>query len=244
MDKFRKNGRKALSKKRLNIICIIPARGGSKGIHKKNLQSIDGKPLITWSIKQALHSKYIQEKVYVTSDCDEILKISFEHGAKTIKRPYSISDDFASSEDALLHALLLISEENEKIDFIVFLQATSPLRNINDIDNAIELIIEKNCDSLFSGNIYDGGFLWIKENDEYKSFNYDYKERLRRQDKVINYVENGSLYIFKPEILIQNKNRLGGKIGMYTMENWQSNEIDEPSDIDIVNFYMKKFISK
>lgn len=222
----------------LTVVCIIPARGGSKGIPKKNIIDISGKPLIAWSIEQALFSKYIKDNVYVSSDCEDILNISKEFGSKLIKRPLSLSGDLSSSEDALIHALEKIQKEIGKIDLVVFLQATSPLREFDDIDNAINILIEKEYDSLFSANIYSGGFLWIEENKSFKSFNYDYKNRQRRQDKINNYVENGSFYIFKPEILLNERNRLGGKVGIYLMDEWKSFEIDEISDIELVNFYI------
>lgn len=224
----------------MNIICVIPVRGGSKGIPKKNIINIGGKPLVAWSIEQAQASKYIQNNVYVSSDCDEILEVSKSYNANIIERPKELAEDFSSSEDALIHAVNEVKKNLNSIDIVVFLQATSPLRETFDIDNAIDIFMEDNLDSLFSANIYEGGYLWKKENELLKSFNYDYHNRSRRQDKDIEYVENGSIYIFKPKVLLEEKNRLGGKIGIYKMDEWKIFEIDEPFDVDLIEFIMKK----
>ena len=110
----------------MNIVCIIPARGGSKGIPKKNTIEFCGKPLIVWSIEQAKASQYIKN-VYVSSDDRKILKIAVESGAEIIKRPKKLATALSPSEEALQHAIHHIQKsDEEKIEIIVFLQATSP----------------------------------------------------------------------------------------------------------------------
>lgn len=206
-----------------NIIAIIPARGGSKGIPKKNVIDFCGKPLVAWSIGNAKDSKYIDE-VYVSTDSKEIGKVSEKYGAKIIWRPADISGDAASSESALMHAVNEIGAKN--IKYVVFLQATSPLREAKDIDNAIEKIINEKSDSLFSGAEIGDFYIWSKKGENLESLNYDYKERKRRQDFGKQFVENGSIYVFKPEVIIKNNNRLAGKISISEMELWKSFEID------------------
>lgn len=225
---------------KLNIACIIPARGGSKGIPKKNILDIAGKPLIAWSIEQAIKSKYLNKNVFISSDSDEILTIAKSYGAQQIKRPHDISGDKASSESALFHAITEIEKKLNKIDFIVFLQATSPLRESKDIDNAIETFIEKDLDSLFSASELEDFFIWTyDEKQNLKSLNYDYLNRKRRQDVPKQFVENGSIYIFKPQILFDYNNRLGGKIGMSIMDNWKIHEIDNLEDKELCEYYIK-----
>ncbi len=227
-------------KKDLNIVCIIPARGGSKGIPKKNIIDVCGKPLVAWSIEQAQNSKYLKGHVYVSSDCDEILDVAKAYGAKTIKRPDDISGDKASSESALFHAILEIEKNSSKIDLIVFLQATSPLRESKDIDNAIEELISKDFDSLFSASELEDFFIWTyDENKNLTSLNYDFLNRKRRQDVSAQFVENGSIYVFKPQVLFDHNNRLGGKIGMSLMENWKMYEIDSLEDKALCEYYIK-----
>lgn len=210
------------------IIAIIPARGGSKAIPKKNIVDFCGKPLIAWTIGQAKASKLISE-VYVSTDSDEIADISKRYGATVIKRPYNISTDTSTSEEALKYTLKEIDKE---INYVVFLQATSPLRAKDDIDNAIKKIKKENADSLLSGTETKGFFIWIKKNNKMESYNYDYKERKMRQEAKKQFLENGSIYIFKPEILWKHNNRLGGKITTYEMDLWRSFEIDDKKDLE------------
>lgn len=207
------------------IIAIIPARGGSKGIPKKNIVDFCGKPLIVWTIENAKESKYIDE-VYVSTDDKDIASVSEKYGAKIIWRPKEISGDTSSSEEALKHALCEIYKSQRTIDYVVFLQATSPLREAKDIDNAIKKIISEGADSLFSGAELGDFYIWKKKGEKLESLNYDYKNRKMRQEFGKQFVENGSIYVFKPEILFKENNRLGGEIAVSEMEFWKSFEVD------------------
>ncbi len=224
----------------MNIACIIPARGGSKGLPNKNILPFAGKPLINWSIDQAIHCPKINCGVYVTSDSDEILSISSKNGATPIKRPDDLSNDIASSESALIHAFDEISK-NKTIDAIVFLQVTSPLRGPDDIEKAITTFQSEQLDSLFSASTYEFGFLWKYTNQNLTAVNYDYKSRKRRQDITKEYIENGSIYVFKPDVLTQHKNRLGDKIGLFVMEpQWKLFEIDNLFEFELCEFLFIK----
>jgi len=216
------------------IIAIIPARGGSKSIPQKNIINFCGKPLVVWSILQAKESKKINA-IYVSTDNKEIASVSKQYGAEIIWRPKEISGDLSPSEEALKHAINKISKENpgSKINYVVFLQATSPLRKSKDIDNAIKKIISENADSLFSGAKLGDFYIWEKTGKKLKSLNYDYKKRKRKQDFGKQFVENGSIYIFKPEILFKYNNRLGGKVVISEMEFWKSFEIDNLDDLKL-----------
>jgi len=214
------------------IIAIIPARGGSKTIPKKNIVDFCDRPLIAWSIEDLKESKYIND-IYISTDDKEIAAVSEKCGAKIIWRPEEISGDQASSEEALKHALNEIQKNNpEKIDYVVFLQATSPLREPEDIDRAVDKIISQEADSLFSGSEIGDFYIWREKNGRLESLNYDYKNRKRRQDFEKQFVENGSIYIFKPEVLFKHNNRLGEKIAISQMEFWKSFEIDDSKDLD------------
>ena len=120
------------------------------------------------------------------------------------------------------------------------MQATSPLRLESDIDDAINLFINNNADSLFSATRLDDLTIWQNKNNNWSSLNFDYKNRLRRQESLSNFIENGSIYIFKPEILKNNNNRLGGKIISYEMKFWQTWEIDSIEEIDLVEYFMRR----
>jgi len=224
------------------IVAVIPARGGSKGVPKKNIIDFCGKPLIAWSILQSKSCKIIDE-VYVSSDDDEIIDISCEYGAKAIHRPRELATDFSTSEEALLHAVSVI-EEKVDIDLVVFLQATSPLREKKDIEEALTEFRIQEVDSLFSAARLEDFFIWGKTSDGLKSLNYDYKNRVQRQDVGLQYVENGSFYIFKPYILKKYSNRLGGRIGIYEMELWKTWEIDSIEDKELCEWYFNRKILK
>ena len=216
---------------RPEVLAIIPARGGSKGIPRKNLRPLAGKPLLAHSIQQARQTRCITRLV-VSTDDEEIGAVAREFGAEVIRRPAEISGDAASSEAALLHVLDYLREaEGYEPDLVVFLQATSPLREPDDIQNAVNTLQEYQADSLFSACEFHG-FLWRREGDQPRSLNYDYGRRPRRQEAPEDVRENGSIYVFKPVILRQHENRLGGKIAVYLMSPANSVEVDRPEDLE------------
>lgn len=219
---------------------IIPARAGSKGIIGKNIIDFCGKPLIAWSIEQSLQSKHVSN-VYVSTDGEDIARISERYGAKVIWRPKELASDTASSEDAILHAMKEI-EKAEEYSTVIFLQATSPLRKKDDIDNAVEVFLRNSLDSLFSMALLEDYCVWKRVQGELHSFTYDYNNRGRRQDREPLYLENGSIYVFSKDLFYKVKNRIGGKIGMYEMPFDQSYEIDSERDIRICEFFMKELI--
>lgn len=225
----------------MDSFAIILARGGSKGIKNKNLINVAGKPLIEWTIEHSIKCKYIKD-VFVSSDSKEILDFSQSKGASSILRPSVLSQDDSSSEDAWAHALEYI--ENKKgylLDFIVAPQVTSPLRGFNDFSNALEKMKNEKLDSLLSVNQLKDFFIWRKQDSKFISDNYDFKNRSRRQLINTKYHENGSFYIFKPEVLKQYKNRLGGKIGYYLMEEYKSFQIDEIEDLKLCEIIMNGY---
>ncbi len=220
-------------------IAIIPARGGSKGIPRKNVKVLAGKPLLAHSIQQAFTSGVI-DRVLVSTDDTEIASVSWQHGAEVVWRPPELSGDKASSESALLHALDYYARgEGSDPDLVVFLQATSPLRQAEDVRNAVETLVKDRADSLFSACTLQG-FLWRVENGAPRAFNYDHASRPMRQDAPEDVVENGSIYVFKPWVLRQLQNRLGGRVSVYRMEAEHYFQIDEAADFEILETLMRK----
>ena len=225
------------------IIAVIPARGGSKGIEKKNIRSFAGKPLITHTIEQALASRSVQ-RTFVSTDDDEIASVSKKYGAEIVWRPSGISSDTASSESALLHAVNELEEREQfSPDLVIFLQCTSPLRKSGDIDAAVQKFVEEKADSLLSVS-KSHQFLWEERGRAARPVNYDYKKRPRRQDFGQQYVENGSIYICKSRILKETRNRLGGKISMYEMEKWQAFEVDDAEDFKLCEWLFQQHLQK
>lgn len=228
----------------MNIVGIILARGGSVGIPKKNIKLFCGKPLISWTIEQALRVPAIHS-LWVSSDDEEILAISKAYNINIVKRPDSISGSDATSESGWMHALEVIEKEGVTVDSIIGLQVTSPLRESEDISNAVEQFKREELDSLFSGALIEDFYIWKKDlAGDLKSINYDYERRQRRQQIEMQYVENGSFYIFKKEVLLKYKNRLGGKIGIALMDFWKSFELDTLENWTLCEIMMREYLLK
>ncbi|MEI7823744.1 MAG: acylneuraminate cytidylyltransferase family protein [Chlorobiaceae bacterium] len=226
----------------MHTVAIIPARGGSKGLKEKNIYPVAGKPLLAWTVLQALASTSI-EKVFVTTDDEAIASVASNYGAEVIKRPQELAGDKASSESAIQHAAGVIERDyHMPLSTIVFLQATSPLRKPDDIDRAVELFACEGADSLISVTKADDLTLWESRGGRWDSVNFDYRNRGMRQDRPAQFIENGSIYIFKPEILTLFGNRIGEKLSAYEMEFWQTWEIDTLEEIDLIEYYLYKKI--
>ncbi|MBF0531655.1 MAG: acylneuraminate cytidylyltransferase [Candidatus Omnitrophica bacterium] len=223
------------------VIAIIPARGGSKSIPQKNIFSFCGKPLLAWSIEQAKQSECVGE-VYVSTNDAGIAQVAQAYGAQIIWRPEELSGDTASSETAIEHALQQI-EQTQKVDLVVFLQATSPVRLKTDIDLAMRHFHALQADSLFSAAEVTDFCLWKKADDRFESFSFDYQARGQRQTRPPLYLENGSIYIFSPGALRQYHNRLGGKITAFLMPRERSFEIDTAEDIPVCAHFLRRMLA-
>ena len=222
------------------IVAIILARGGSKGIPKKNIINFCGKPLIVWTIEHC--SQGGAEQVYVSSDSDEILEVGLRYGALPIERPLEIAGDNATSESGWLHALNFIEGKEGEVDWILAPQVTSPLRTADDIRKGIETARSGNYDSLFSCSVTEDLFIWEQHHEGLESVNYNWRNRKRRQDVPKQYIENGSFYFFQPEVLRANNNRFGQRIGIVEMEFWKMFEIDSQEDLRMCAALMKEFL--
>jgi len=222
-----------------NVVAIIPVRGGSKGIIGKNLIPINGKPLVSWTIESALDSTKVS-KVFVTTDSKDIMEFVQERYPEVcvVDRPESMATDTSPSEDAIIHVLDYSGIKD--IDLVVFLQATSPLRYVGDIDKALDQYVLEEADTLFSGVPLTSACVW---DDTPNSVTYDYKNRGMRQDdnRKTLIVENGSIYIFTPDFIKKHRNRLGGKISVYLMDKPQLQEIDDVTDLIICEENLKQY---
>ena len=226
---------------KIEVLGIIPARGGSKGVHKKNIRLLAGKPLINYTIENALDSNLISRVIVSTDDID-IISTADQCGAEVVRRPLELATDTCSSELALLHTLDYLERKEKYVpDIVVFLQATSPFRKKNDIDNAIKKLLDSKSDSLFSGNI-SHNFHWQLKAGMLEPLDYDYMYRPMRQKLTPVYNENGSIYVFKTEVLKKYKSRLGGNIAVYEMDFINSFQIDTEEDFLFFE-YLFKYIS-
>ena len=220
------------------FLAIIPARGGSKRLPRKNVLDLNGKPLIAYSIEAGLNSKYI-DKVIVTSDDEEILEISRKYGTDTIQRPDELASDTSTTFDAIKHTI----DNCEKYDYIVLLQPTSPLRNEKHVDDAIELFKNKNADAVVSVCEMDHSPLWSNTLDESLSMVGFLKDEVlneRSQDLKKYYRLNGAIYVCKTEKLLEEKSFfLKDNIFAYKMDRKSSSDIDEEIDFKIVEGFIK-----
>lgn len=222
------------------LVCIIPARGGSKGIKDKNLQEIRGESLLSIAIKTYRESKYVED-VYVSSDSKEILNEARKYGAIPIQRKLEYATDLSSSE-SVIHSFLLDDYKGDCQD-VIFAQCTSPFIHTNDVNKAILSYHENKFDSLFSASIHKG-FIWKKDinNNCYGINHNSNKQRVRRQDLDEEYIENGGFYIFNKSSFIREHNRFIGKIGCHLIQGTQV-EIDTHEDLEFARFFSNK-ISK
>ncbi len=223
-----------------NVITVIPARGGSRGIPGKNLVPLCGRALLAWSIDQARATRHASE-VYVSTDDADIARVAREAGAQVIDRPEELATDTASSEAALLHALDEV-ERARPVDWIVFLQATSPVREAADIDAALEAAVAGGYESLFSAARLEDWLLWSLSGEALAPVNYDPQDRGRRQDRAPMVLENGSIYVVRADTLRAEKNRLGGRTGLYEMPLWKSFEIDSPEDVALCEVFLRRML--
>ena len=218
--------------KNKTFLAIIPARGGSKRLPRKNALDLNGKPLIAYSIEAGLKSEYIDE-VVVTSDDNEILDISEEFGSLTIKRPKGLASDTATTFDAIKHTIKNIRNH----DFVVLLQPTSPLRNEKHIDRAIELLDNKNANAVVSVCETDHSPLWsntLPADLSMSNFLSDEIANKRSQDLPIYYRLNGAIYICKTDKLLEEESFfLKEKIYGMIMDRESSIDIDEKIDFKI-----------
>lgn len=227
----------------LEILAIIPARGGSKGIPRKNIRLLCGKPLIAHTIEAALNSKHINRVVVSTED-QEIAGIARQYGAEIILRPAELADDSVPTAPVLEHVVGYLEEtEDYRADVIVLLQPTSPLRNSHHIDEALAAFFSNKYDSLLSV-CSSHAFIWRAGTDEAYPLNYDFRDRPRRQDREPEFRENGAVYIAKYDMLRREHNFLGGKIGFYHMPEDISIEIDTTFDFWLAEQIMSKESTK
>jgi CMP-N,N'-diacetyllegionaminic acid synthase len=231
----------SLMYKTKTFLAIIPARGGSKRLHRKNILDLNGKPLIAYSIEAGLNSKHI-DKVIVTSDDNEILTVSKKYGADTIQRPDKLASDTSTTFDAIKHTI----DNFEKYDYIVLLQATSPLRNEKHVDDAIELLEFKNAEAIIGVCEMDHSPLWsntLPKDWNLKSFRSENSKGKRSQDLEKYFRVNGAIYICKTEKLLEEKSFfLKENIYAYVMDRENSIDIDEEIDFKIAEVILNKLL--
>ena len=230
----------------MNVLSIIPARSGSKGIPKKNIHPLCGKPLIAWTIEAANRSKYISRTI-LTSDSDEIIEVAQRYGVEApFVRLKELAKDDTPSLPVIQHAVNWLKEnEDYTPDYIVLLQPTSPLRTSRHIDEALEKIINSDANSIVSvvkaPHQYNPYSIMEMKDGFLKPFlQYDEQKNIR-QLKPVFYARNGAaIYAFTYECLMKKNSIFGDKILGYEMSREESVDVDDMLDMRICELLIKK----
>lgn len=215
-------------------LAIVPARAGSKRLPGKNLLPLHGKPLIEWTLDAALASKKI-DRVLVTSDDPNLLKLADQLRCMTLLRPTELATDTASTYSVLQHALEHLHDQHVYPEQTLLLQPTSPLRSTEDIDKGLALMEEKNADSIISVCPVDHPVQWCNTLDEQcKMDNFISKEILgqRSQDLPTHYRLNGAFYLAKTPLLLQHKSFF--MPNSYALVMGQENSVDIDTELDFL----------
>ena len=224
---------------RIRALAVLPARGGSKGILKKNLQIVAGKPLLAWTVEAALGATHV-DKVIISSDDDEIISIGKQYGCEApFKRPANLSTDESGSVEVLLHAMKFYPS----YDYVIFLQPTSPLRTSSDINFAFKLFLDTQAASCVSITDVNESPFWMFERNKEGFINQLIKSDniyTRRQDLPIFFKPNGAIYIVKSRIFKMQKSFLCPPTVGYVMPRERSIDIDTQYDLDRCNHYLSQ----
>lgn len=215
-------------------VAIIPARGGSKGLPRKNVLPLAGKPLVAHNIDAARAARLV-DRVVVSTDDPEIAAVARAYGAEVVDRPAELSGDLASSEAALLHALAVLSDQGYHPDVLVFLQCTSPLTTPEDIDAAAAAVIE-GADTALTVTPFHY-FLWTAAGE---GVNHDKSVRLMRQQREPEFLETGSVYAMRVAGFLETRHRFFGRTAMVEIPVERRLEIDEPADFRLAEERMSR----
>jgi CMP-N,N'-diacetyllegionaminic acid synthase len=222
------------------ILCIIPARCGSKGIRKKNIIDICGLPLIAYSIADAckLKQEGLISNVIVSTDCDEIANIAKKYGASVpFLRPDELSGDDAKSIDFILHAIDYFEQKGESCDSVLLLQPTSPIRGFDVLKASIDMFNESDEDSLIScykEEYVNDLVMYHKDGALLKPLNKLHNKGVRRQEHGESYVRNGSIYLTKSNYLLETKQIISNTPLLIEMSKLDSINIDTLEDVEML----------
>lgn len=211
-------------------VAIIPARGGSKQIPRKNLERVGGVPLVARAV-HAARAAACFDLVIVSTDDDEIAVAAEKAGARVIRRPAELSGDTATSEAAILHALDELEREGERFEVVAFLQATSPFLPSAALADAVAEVQQGESDSVFSA-VETYGFLWRRGADgTAEAINHEAGHRPRRQDREPHYLETGAFYVFRGDGFRTHRHRFFGRIGIAPVSEETAIEIDDAAQL-------------
>lgn len=220
------------------FLAIIPARGGSKGVPRKNIRELAGKPLIAWTIEEAKKSKYIT-KLVLSSEDEEIIEVAKKYGCEVpFVRPMELAADDTPGVDPVLHTI----EQCPGYDYVVLLQPTSPLRTVEDIDGAIERLLETESEFCVSvAETLESPYWMYKLTDnQLQPLLENASIVTRRQDLPMVYSLNGAVYIAKTEAFLKEKSFLTSHTLGYIMSKKHSYDIDNEIDFIVCEIIKRK----
>ncbi|NHA68784.1 acylneuraminate cytidylyltransferase family protein [Phycicoccus flavus] len=217
----------------MRILCVVPARGGSKGVPRKNVREVAGRPLLAWTVEQALAARPAMD-VVVSTDDDEIAEVARAAGALVpFRRPAGLARDDTPTEPVVRHAIEAARAADAAPDAVMLLQATSPVRLPGTVSRAVAQFTATGVDSLV-GVVPQAPFIWTDGPEP--SAAYDVTARPRRQDltpATLRYRETGSLYLTRTWVYDELDNRIGGRVGLFVMDESEGVDIDTVLDLAV-----------
>jgi len=222
----------------VRILCVVPARGGSKGVPRKNLRVVGGKPLIVWTLERALAARPAMD-VVVSTDDEEIAAVARAAGALVpFLRPADLARDTTPTEPVVRHAIAQARQADAAPDAVMLLQATSPVRLPGTLSRAVAQLEATGVDSLV-GVVPQAPFIWTEGTaDAGPSPAYDVTARPRRQDltpATLRYRETGSLYLTRTWVYDELDNRIGGRVGLFVMDELEGIDVDTELDLEVAD---------
>jgi CMP-N-acetylneuraminic acid synthetase len=228
------------------VLAVIPARGGSKGVVRKNIRPICGRPMIAYTIETALSARHLLHRVIVSTDDSEIAAIAREYGADVpFMRPAELAGDKVPTLPVLQHAVASIEVQDDiKLDWVLLLQPTAPLRALEDIEASLKLACGNNCDSVISVvQVFAEHPILMKriEEDQLLPYCIEEKEGTRRQDyQPPAYMRNGAIYLTRRDVIMAEHSIWGRVIRPYVMPPERSVSIDSELELKLIELIMQE----
>ena len=224
----------------MTVVAVIPARGGSKGIPRKNLVPIGGVPLVARAVRAAKNCRAIDD-VVVSTDSAEIGAVARSYGATVVDRPAELAGDRASTESALLHAVQTWSERNRsQCDILLLVQCTSPFHDPGDMEAVVEAVKSGGCNSCIT-ILETFRYFWAEGPG---GWHMPYQKRARRQERRAWFEEAGSLYCVRCELFVPEGNLFAPPVGAQVIPRWRAFEVDEPEDIKFAELLCGAYASE
>jgi CMP-N-acetylneuraminic acid synthetase len=229
-----------------NVLAIIPARGGSKGVPHKNIRPVCGKPLIAYTIETALAARHLFHRIIVSTDDDEIAAVARNYGAEVpFMRPAELAVDEAPMAPVLQHAVRFVEQQDDiRLDWVYLLQPTDPLRTVADLEEAMQLGLAGGCDSVISVvQVFAVHPILMKRIEHGRLLPYciEEKEDTRRQDyQPPAYMRNGAIYLTRRDVLMERNSGWGETIRPYIMPPERSVGVDTELDLKLLELLLQE----